>query len=139
MMTGRRRIRLAQLRERLQPVHFRHLDVEDDQVGVHLRHLGQRDSAVGRRARRPRVAGSADSSSDTRRRKTTESSTTRTRIFGMRLLPEDVEHAQLRDQDVLGERLHDVLVGAGVERPHHLLAFGFRRDHHDAHARRTSR
>src|SRR5262245_16127537 len=77
-------------------------------------------------------AGSADSSSETSLRKTTESSTTRMRALGMESLREHVEHAELGDQHVAGERFHEVLVGPGIERPRHLLTLGLGGHHEDA-------
>ena len=40
-------MRLAQLDQRLQAIHFGHLDVHEDQVGVDLGKLGQGNAAVG--------------------------------------------------------------------------------------------
>lgn len=39
-------VQLAQLNQRLQAVHHRHLDIQSNQVRMELRDLGQRDSAV---------------------------------------------------------------------------------------------
>ena len=107
------RVRLAQLLERLQAVHLRHRDVEDDQVRAQLGQLGQGDPAVGGGADHFQlgVAGKFlghhaavddgvidDQDAD----------------LGHALLPEDVQQAELRDQDILVKGFHDVLVGAGV-------------------------
>src|ERR1700736_5727095 len=66
-------------------------------------------------------AVSPDRTSDTRRRKTTESSTTRMRIAGMRLLSADVQQVEFGYQHFPREGLHDVFVGSRRQRPGHLL------------------
>src|SRR5262249_27776889 len=79
-------------------------------------------------------SGSPASSSDNMRRKTAESSTTRMRSLRTGSLRNQVEHVELRNEDVFCKWLHDVFIGAGIESPRHLLALRFRRHHDDAHA-----
>src|SRR5688572_28894370 len=69
---------------------------------------------------------------------TTESSVIRTRMGGTQAtVPSrgrgtDPEKVELLEDDVLRGRLHDVLVGPGLERPSDLRHFSLARDHHEA-------
>ena len=100
MITGSRGYVLRSSLSVCQAVHLRHLDVEDDQVRAQLRQLGQGDPAVGGGADHLQrgVAGEFlghqaaeddgvidDQDADLRHA----------------LLPEDVQQAELRDQDSL--------------------------------------
>ncbi len=71
---------LAQLADRGDAVHLRHLDVHRDHVGLELVDLGLGQQAVRRPCRRPRCPA-PPSASTMSRRTTTESSTTRTEII----------------------------------------------------------
>ena len=96
-------------------------------------------------------AGSSDSACATRRRITTESSTTSTRMrapggivfleMTARIMPhrksnlplDQPQHPQLVRQDLLGERLHHIFIGARGQRLYHLVDLRFGGHHHYFH------
>src|ERR1022692_2370064 len=106
-------------------------------------------------------AGSSDSAWVTRRRMTTESSTTSTRtrapggiaflkmlvfigpllnqarhlLKQARHLLKQAQHPQLVRQDLLGERLHHVFISSRGQRLHHLIHLCLGGDHHHLHGR----
>lgn len=47
----------------------------------------------------------------------------------------DADQAKLIDEPFLNKRLHQILIGACIERTEHLVGFGFRRNHKDGHPR----
>src|SRR5262249_39087340 len=109
------------------------LDVEDDQVGVQLRHLLQGDAAVGRSADhfKGRVPGEFLGHQAAENDGVVDDQDA---DLGHALLLENVEEVEFGDQYFPAERLHQVLVGSGLQGPHDLGALGFRRHHEDAYA-----
>src|SRR5580658_8773338 len=109
---------------------------------------GMRCNAIRPFAATPTTSsnGSSSSACATRRRMTTESSTTSTRILSPgrsnRLFTPAIPYSsrinshklELIDEDVFGEGLHDVLVGASLQRRCHLAKLGLGGDH-DYHQR----
>src|SRR5208282_2928209 len=63
-------------------------------------------------------------------RTTTESSTTKTLSFRSTLVASHAKHRKLLGDHLLGERLHQIFVGAGLERASNMLHVTRRGDHH---------